>query len=164
MREVDESGQQGGDGRDEAGEVDLGDERDVVHHARARVPEAGAEVRPEKEAEQRESGIGDAVAGDTREATEDEGEHEHAYDRLDDRPADPEQRLLVAGLDVAESEEHDQLAVRPQLAQPQRPAAARRAVLRPSVCRLDGQLPLTVAPPLDFEHPEDRRRPQRELP
>ena len=41
--------------------------------------------------------------------------------------ADAEERLLVANLDVAQGEEVDQLAVRPELAEPQRAASVRSA-------------------------------------
>ena len=66
------------------------------------------------------------------EAVEEDRERQRADERLDPRPRDAEERLLVADLEVAQGEEVDQLAVRPELAQLQRrPPTTRRGVDHP---------------------------------
>ena len=61
-----------------------------------------------------------------RTSAEEEREDEGEDQRLQDRPADPEEALLVADLELALGEEIDQLAVRPELAQPEPAPAPRR--------------------------------------
>jgi len=57
---------------------------------------------------------------------EEEREHDHVHHGLDHRPQHAERRLLVANLQVALREEDEQLAVAPQLRQPEPDPAGRR--------------------------------------
>ena len=85
------------------------------------------EVRPHAAAEQREREVRRPVDLDVGQAVEQDRERQRTDQRLDPGPGDAEERLLVAGLEVAEGEEVDELAVGPQLADPERrPAAGRR--------------------------------------
>ena len=63
------------------------------------------------------TGYGSPWDGKLCELPEDEREHDHRQERLQHRPRDPDQRLLVANLDVAPGEDHREIARTPELAE-----------------------------------------------
>ena len=56
------------------------------------------------------------VTGKPGEVAEDQTEDDDADERLEDRPRDPENRLLVANLEALDGENQAELAERPELA------------------------------------------------
>ena len=59
-------------------------------------------------------------SGRPRQPAEEQTEHKHHEQRLDDRPRRPERGLLVAHLDIAPGQEIEQLAILRKLAEPDR--------------------------------------------
>ena len=124
--EIDDWHQGGSRRQQHAREVHPGHERNVRDDAPARRRQRGREVRPEQESGIDEDRVLLALGGEVRELPEDEREHDHRQERLQDRPRDADERLLVANLYVAPHEAAEQLAVVPQLAQVEaRPARGR---------------------------------------
>ena len=120
---------------------------------RARAREGSGEQVPGQQAGEREHGVGHAVgaAADAEQLVEDDREDDHRDDGVQHGPQHAQHGLLVADEDVPPGEEVEQLAVLPQLAEPQlRPALRgldheRRAVAALSalnVCRHCGPFPM----------------------
>ncbi len=84
------------------------------------------EEQPRHQARQGKERIWQAVRRHAGKAPEDDAEDRHREERLDQRPAGAQHRLLVADFDVAPDEEEDQLAELPQLAEPQARPPQRR--------------------------------------
>ena len=124
--EVDRSREHGGDRNGEPREVDLGDELLTRDDAVRRLGEPIGEERPGYQGGEAEERVGDAVGRHTGEATEEQAEHDHAHERLDDGPEEPEHGLLVPNSHVPPGEEVQQLAEGPELSEPERAPACRR--------------------------------------
>src|SRR5207249_1210752 len=103
--EVDESGEDGGDGKNETRKIDFGDDALVVDDDVGSGLESGGEIDPRDESGEIEDGIGKAGGGELGEASEEKSEYEHGEERLKDDPSDANDGLLVANLDVAPDEE-----------------------------------------------------------
>src|SRR6266540_1122092 len=118
----------GGDRRErdyEPREVDLRHELGVADDAGAALRERLLEVEPGEQARVHEHRIRQAVRRNIREPAEDDREDDHRRDRLNNRPGSAQDRLLVAHFDVTPHEEVQELAVLPELTEPQRKRARR---------------------------------------
>ena len=100
---------------DQPREVDLGDDALIVDQAVARVRERRAEDVPVEQPDEREDRVVPVGRGDAGHLVEEEREDDHQEERLEDRPARADHRLLVADLEVAPGEEVEELAVGPEL-------------------------------------------------
>jgi hypothetical protein len=125
--EIDERREDRGDRRDQARKIDLGDQVLVVNEAVPGCGERRGEELPGHECAVGRDCVGDPlrrghVPGPQQEPEQQREDH-HRHQRLNHRPRDPEQRLLVADLEIAKGEEADQLAVAPELGQVDRDPA-----------------------------------------
>src|SRR5229473_1442253 len=123
---VHEAGKRGGNRKNEAGEIDLGDEALVVDDDVGGQLERVGEIGPGDESGEVEDGIGEAVGGELGEAAEKESEDEHVENGLQDDPEDADGGLLVADLDIAPDEEVKEFAVSPDFAEAELEEATRR--------------------------------------
>ena len=101
------------------GKVDLLDEVRRADEAVRRLAEPEREEGPGQQAGEREQRIRKPVRADVREPPEEDREDDHRQQRLQNGPGDAEQRLLVAHLDVAPDQEVEQLAIGPDVLQPE---------------------------------------------
>ncbi len=123
---VHEARKNGGDGKNEAGEIHLGNEALVFDHHVSGGRERVGEVGPGDQRSEVENGIREAVRGELSETAEEKSENEHVEDGLQDDPEDTDGGLLVADLNVSPDEEVEELAVGPDLAETKLEEAARR--------------------------------------
>ncbi len=132
-REVDQPGQDRR-GRDQRPrEVDLGDQGHVPDQADAGLAKSAGEIGPGQEPRVVEDRVGQTVVWQLGHFAEQQREHDHRHERLQNRPVRPEHRLLVTDLDVAPDEEEEQLAIEPVLVD----GAAERTLLRRGISRRD---------------------------
>src|SRR6267143_5959544 len=124
--EVHKAGKRGRNGKNEAREINLGDEPLVVDDDVGGHLEGVGEIGPGDESGEVEDGIGEAVGGELGEAAKKESEDEHVENGLQDDPEDADGGLLVADLDIAPDEEVKQLAVCPDFAEAKIEEAAGR--------------------------------------
>src|SRR5216683_1442385 len=124
--EVHEAGKRGGNGKNEAREINFGDEGLAVHDDVGGHLQGVGEVGPGDESGEIKNGIGEAVRGELGEAAEKESEDEHVEDRLENDPQDADDRLFVADFDVAPDEEVKKLAVGPDFTETKLEKAAGR--------------------------------------
>ena len=78
---------------------------------------ASTRFLPRKERTIDEDWIRNAVRRNLSELAEEQTEHNHHEERLNDGPGSAQRGLLVANLNVAPGQEVEQLAIVPQLAQ-----------------------------------------------
>ena len=116
--EVDEPAEHGRDRDHQAREVDLGQQVGVADEADAGTREGAGEELPWQQPGEAEDRVGHIGRGalDAERPVEDDGEDDHRQKRLQDRPRNAHDGLLVAHEDVAPGEEVEQLTVGPQLA------------------------------------------------
>src|SRR5437762_4099149 len=124
--EVHKAGENGRNGKNEAREIDFGDEVLALDDDVGGGSERRGEIRPGDERGKIENGIGQAVGGELGEASEEESEDEHVENGLQDDPEDANGGLFVADFDVAPDEEVKQFAVGPDFAEAQLEEAAGR--------------------------------------
>ncbi len=124
--EVHQAGKRGGNGKNEAREINFGDEGLAVHDDVGGHLQGVGEVGPGDESGEIKDGIGEAVRGELGEAAEKEGEDEHVEDGLENDPKDADDGLFVADFDVAPDEEVEKLAVGPDFAEAKLEKAAGR--------------------------------------
>src|SRR5216683_3071888 len=124
--EVHQAGKSGGNGKNEAREINFGDEGLAVHDDVGGHLEGVGEVGPGDESGEIKNGIGEAVGRELGEAAEKEGEDEHVEDGLENDPQDADDGLFVADFDVAPDEEVKELAVGPDFTEAKLEKAARR--------------------------------------
>src|SRR2546425_641136 len=115
--EVHQAGKRGGNGKNEAREINFGDEALIVNDDVGGHLEGGGEVGPGDEGGEIENGIREAVGGELGEAAEEESEDEHGEDGLQNDPEDADGGLFVADLDVAPNEKVEEFAVGPDFAE-----------------------------------------------
>ena len=95
-----------------AGEADLADEIRVLQEAPRGSLRRGREEDPGGQATQQEEPVVVAAdLGDAPENGEDEQVHEHEDERVEERPAEPEDRAAVFARDVAAEEASEELAM-----------------------------------------------------
>ena len=123
--EIDEAGKDGRDGKNQAGEIDFGDDALIFDDDVGGSLEGSGEVSPRDEGSEIENGIGEAERGEFGEAPEEQSENEHGEERLEDNPGDANGRLLVADLDVAPNEEEEEFAILPKFSEAQLEPGAR---------------------------------------
>ena len=124
--EVHEAGKSGGDGKNQAREINLGDEALVVHDDVGGGLEGVGKIGPGNESGEIKNGIGEAVGGELCEAAEEKSEDEHGEDGLNDDPEDTDGGLFVADFDVAPDEEIEEFAGGPNFAEAKLEEAAGR--------------------------------------
>ena len=124
--EVHEAGKRGGNGKNEAREIDFGDEALVVNDDVGGYLKGVGEIGPGDESGEIKDGIGEAVGGELGEAAKEQSEDEHVEDGLQDDPEDADGGLLVADFDVAPDEKVKELAVSPDFAEAKLEEAAGR--------------------------------------
>src|SRR6266852_978030 len=124
--EVHQAGKRGGNGKNEAREINFGDEALVIDDDVGGHLEGIGEIGPGDESGEVEDGIGEAVVGELGEAAEEESEDEHVEDGLENDPEDADGGLLVADFDVAPDGEVEELAVGPNFAEAKLEKAAGR--------------------------------------
>src|SRR5581483_1656145 len=73
--------------------------------------ERAREELPRQQAGEQKNRVRNAITSDSGDVREHEGQDEHEDDRLDHRPSDTEEGLLVLTLDFPEGEVDDQFAV-----------------------------------------------------
>src|SRR2546422_6853277 len=115
--EVHQAGKRGGNGKNEAREINFGDEALIVNDDVGGHLEGGGEVGPGDEGGEIENGIREAVGGELGEAAEEEREDERSEDGLENDPEDADGGLFVADLDVAPNEKVEEFAVGPDFAE-----------------------------------------------
>jgi len=114
--EVDEAGKSGGDGENQAREIDFGDEALVVDDNVGGELEGVGEVGPGNESGEIENRIRQSLGWEFGEAAKKESEDEHGENGLENDPEDADDGLLVADLNVAPDEEVEELTVGPDFA------------------------------------------------
>jgi len=124
--EVHEAGERRGNGKNEAREINFGDEALVVHDDVGGHLKGVGEVGPGNESGEIKDGIREAVGGELGEASEEESEDEHVEDGLQDDPEDADGGLFVADFDVAPDEEVEEFAIGPDFAEAELEEAAGR--------------------------------------
>ena len=123
---VHEARKNGGDGKNEAGEIHLGNEALVFDHHVGSHRESAGEIGPGNKSGKVENGIGQAVRGQLGKAAKEKCENQHGKYRLKDNPKDADGGLLIADLDVAPNEEIKELAVLPDFVEVKLEEAAGR--------------------------------------
>ena len=122
--EVDERDEDAGERQDQQREVHLLHEHPV---RRGRSCDVSVKIAARKvhgdEVEHREDRIREALRRQVGELPEDEREDDHRQERLQHRPRDADQRLLVAHLDVAPREDQREVASAPELPEVRQAAA-----------------------------------------
>ena len=96
---------------DQAGEVDLAEHGRVARQALNGLAQRVREIRPDHHAAEGEQRVGDAVGLDADQSAEDDREDHGVDHRLDDRPAEPQRRLSVTGLEISPGPVGEQVAV-----------------------------------------------------
>src|SRR6267154_337603 len=124
--EVHQAGKSGGNGKNEAREINLGDEALVVHHNVGGHLESVGEVGPGDEGGEIKDGSRKALGRELGEAAEKESENQHGEDGLNNHPEDANDGWLVADFDVAPDEKVEQFAIGPDFAEAKFEEAARR--------------------------------------
>lgn len=114
---IHQCGGDGGKGKEQPGEVNLGDELGVLHDDGAAFAERAVEGVPPEQAGVGEEEIGNAVAVELGDAAEDESEDASAEERLKDDPDDAEGGLFVAEFDIAFGEGEEKIAELPHFAE-----------------------------------------------
>ena len=114
--EVHQGGADGGDGQDLPGEPDLLHERRVVHDRGARPADGAREQRPRQEAGQEENG--EVVDPVRQQLLEHDGEDHEVERRVEQRPDEPEDAVLVLDLQLLADEVPKQLPVLPDQHEP----------------------------------------------
>src|SRR6266436_7322233 len=123
---VHQAGKSGGNGQDEAGEINFGDEVLVVDDDVSGHLEGVGEIGPGNERGKIKDGIGEAVGGELGEAAEEYVEDQHVQNGLENDPENADGGLFVADLDVAPDEKIKEFAVGPDFAEAELEKAARR--------------------------------------
>lgn len=103
----------GGDGDDQAGEVDLTEHAGIGNEGGGGLVETVGEVEPADVAGHVENGLGNAVGAHLGYAAKDHHVHDDSDDGLDDVPKRTEDGLLVLYDDVALDKQFDEVAVAP---------------------------------------------------
>jgi len=124
--EVHEAGESAGDRKNEAREIDFGDEALVVDDDVGGHLKGGCKIGPGDESGEIKDGIGEAVRGELGEVAEEKSEDKHVEDGLEDDPQDADGGLFVADLDVAPDEKVEELAVCPDFPETKLEKAAGR--------------------------------------
>src|SRR5260221_11611757 len=124
--EVHQAGKRSGNGKNEAREINLGDEALVVHHDVGGHLEGIGEVGPGNEGGEIKDGSGKALGREFGEAAEKKRENQHREDGLDNHPEDADDGLLVADFDVAPDEKVEQFAIGPNFTEAKFEEAAGR--------------------------------------
>ena len=114
--EVEQAGAGGADGDAHAREVDLGDQVLVADHALGGRADGVGEKGPGQKAGKDKQRVGDGRIRLGCHPRQEQREHRHGRQRLQDGPGGAENRLLVTDLDVAPDEEIQQFPVAPQFA------------------------------------------------
>ncbi len=115
--EAQQVGNHGGDGHDEAGEIDFPEHVLIRDEGVGGLLEAVGEIEPADIAGHVEKDLRDAVRTHLGDAAKDEHVHQDRKDRLDQIPQRPEDGLLVLDDDIAPHKEPYQVAVAPDLPQ-----------------------------------------------
>lgn len=111
--EAQQVAEDGGDGDDEAGEVDLAEHACIGHERGRCLVETVGEVEPADVTGHVEDGLGDAIGAHLGYTAKDDHVHDDGDDGLDDVPKRTEDGLLVLDDDVALDEQLNEVAVAP---------------------------------------------------
>ena len=116
-QEVHQRGEDGGEGDQQAREVDLPDQPLVVDHAVPRLAEDGGEELPRQQRGEHGDRIGEVTGRRAPHQVEEGLEDDDRGGRLQHHPGGAEHGLLVADLEIAQRQRPEQLAIAPQLVQ-----------------------------------------------
>jgi hypothetical protein len=116
-RKLDEVGNDDGERRDEAREVDFSENAGIGHKCGGGFCEASREVVPRSDAGEVEKHGRQAIGRQLGQAAEDYCENESGQDGLDEKPQRAEDGLLVNGDEIATNEHPQEVAVVPDVAQ-----------------------------------------------
>ena len=124
--EVHKAGESGGNRKNEAWEINFGDEALVVNDDVGGHLEGVGEVGPGDESGEIKNGIRETLGGELGQTAEKESENQHGEDGLENDPEDADGGLFVADFDVAPDEKIEEFAVGPDFAEAQLEEAAGR--------------------------------------
>jgi len=123
---IDQPGECGRDGKNEAWEIDFRDDALVFHHDVGGGNKRGGKIGPGHDGGETENGIRETLGGKFGESAKKECGDKHREYGLKDDPHHADGGLLVADFNVTPDEKVEQLTVIPQLLQVEVEPAARR--------------------------------------
>lgn len=114
--EIHEGSHHRGGGNDQPWKVDFADQVGVAYQAVGRFSQRGGKKGPRKQGRKDHEGIRRVpVAGQPCHPAKDHRENHHGQKRPEDRPGNPDNRLLVAYGDVAPGQNKEELPVAPEV-------------------------------------------------
>src|SRR6266851_5636916 len=123
---VHEAGKRRGNRKNEAWEINFGDQPLVVHHHIGGGLEGVGEISPRNERRKIENGIRKALRRQLGKAAEEKSENQHRKNGLENNPENANGCLLVADFHVAPHEKIKELAIGPHFVETKLEEAARR--------------------------------------
>ena len=99
----------------QTGEIDLAEDRGIVHKGVACLGQAIGEIGPKADTGHIEKGLRHAIGGDFGDTSEDDHIHDGGHKRLHKEPKRSENGLLVLRDNIPLDKEHTQVAIAPEL-------------------------------------------------
>jgi len=133
--------QDSAEGKNESGEIDLGDDPLIFDDHIGRVLEGGGKIHPRKESTVIKNGVREPIGWHASKFSENEGEDNHCHKGLEDRPESADDSLFVADFDISPDEKIQEFAIFPEFSQIEVPPIRARSyinhIIRCSTCVLD---------------------------